>query len=394
MLSSRGRVKAEAERIVAPALTAHRGGPILERGPQADLIPAAALAALALLRGLPRSPRSTAGVGRRSTRPLRQRRGRLDLCDVTARRQRQQAERTAITGNLDMFELEPLLDAARRVRARARHPDAEHGLAAATSNQFIGHAGGGRRSGARDSVPAGDATGTAGSRASAPIRSCRRCRAARTTRRCRSTRSRCSRSPTSRRSRSKKTRGVAARHARAAGRRTPARATARSIRMVGKFRGHNLYGDLPVKSQRKSADWVIKDDLFAVWVTGKKPKGSGLGARRRPEARHRQVDRGRRPREDAQRRHLRRGAAAVPHHRAVGRPPKPRRRRRRQSGPRCRRWWCSRCRSTAKARSPPTRRFVVQFSKDMDEATFAGRVHAALRRARACPATGRSTRSS
>jgi hypothetical protein len=48
------------------------------------------------------------------------------------------------------------------------------------------------------------------------------------------------------------------------------------VRVVGKFRGHNLYGDLPVKSQRRSADWVIKDDLFAIWVTGKKPKGSGF----------------------------------------------------------------------------------------------------------------------
>jgi hypothetical protein len=47
------------------------------------------------------------------------------------------------------------------------------------------------------------------------------------------------------------------------------------LRVVGKFRGHNLYGDLPSKSQRRSADWVIKDDVYAVWVTGKKPKGSG-----------------------------------------------------------------------------------------------------------------------
>ncbi len=48
-----------------------------------------------------------------------------------------------------------------------------------------------------------------------------------------------------------------------------------TVRVVGKFRGRNLYGDLPLKSERDSADWVIKNDLFAVWVTGKKPKGSG-----------------------------------------------------------------------------------------------------------------------
>lgn len=47
------------------------------------------------------------------------------------------------------------------------------------------------------------------------------------------------------------------------------------VRVVGKFRGHNLYGDLPTGSRRRSADWVIKDDLFAAWVTGKKPKGEG-----------------------------------------------------------------------------------------------------------------------
>jgi hypothetical protein len=49
----------------------------------------------------------------------------------------------------------------------------------------------------------------------------------------------------------------------------------RTVRVVGRFRGKNLYGDLPGSSQRRSNDWVIKDDLYAVWVTGKKPRGSG-----------------------------------------------------------------------------------------------------------------------
>jgi len=49
----------------------------------------------------------------------------------------------------------------------------------------------------------------------------------------------------------------------------------RNVRVVGKFRGRNLFGDLPARSVRDSSDWVIKDDVFAVWVTGKKPKGSG-----------------------------------------------------------------------------------------------------------------------
>jgi hypothetical protein len=56
---------------------------------------------------------------------------------------------------------------------------------------------------------------------------------------------------------------------------TPGKRDGQMIRVVGKFRGKNLYGDLPVSSQRTSADWVIKDDLYAIWVTGKKPKGTG-----------------------------------------------------------------------------------------------------------------------
>ena len=47
------------------------------------------------------------------------------------------------------------------------------------------------------------------------------------------------------------------------------------VHVVGKFRGQNLYGDLPARSQRNSADWVIKDDLYAVWVSGRKTKGDG-----------------------------------------------------------------------------------------------------------------------
>ena len=48
------------------------------------------------------------------------------------------------------------------------------------------------------------------------------------------------------------------------------------VRVVGKFRGSNLYGDLPSQSQRQRGDWVIKDEAFAVWVTGRKPKGKGF----------------------------------------------------------------------------------------------------------------------
>jgi Big-like domain-containing protein len=55
----------------------------------------------------------------------------------------------------------------------------------------------------------------------------------------------------------------------------PGKRDGQMIRVVGKFRGRNLYGDLPASTQRTSSDWVIKDDLYAIWVSGKKPKGAG-----------------------------------------------------------------------------------------------------------------------
>jgi len=56
----------------------------------------------------------------------------------------------------------------------------------------------------------------------------------------------------------------------------PGKQDGRTVRVVGQFRGRNLFGDLPSSSQKGHSDWVIKDDLFAVWVTGKKPKGDGI----------------------------------------------------------------------------------------------------------------------
>jgi hypothetical protein len=48
------------------------------------------------------------------------------------------------------------------------------------------------------------------------------------------------------------------------------------VRVVGKYRGINSFGDLPIDSRRSSGDWVIKDQAFAVWVTGRQPTGSGF----------------------------------------------------------------------------------------------------------------------
>ncbi len=56
----------------------------------------------------------------------------------------------------------------------------------------------------------------------------------------------------------------------------PGRHDGKLVRVAGQFRGRNLYGDLPARSQLDKDDWVIKDELFALWVTGRKPKGEGF----------------------------------------------------------------------------------------------------------------------
>jgi hypothetical protein len=55
----------------------------------------------------------------------------------------------------------------------------------------------------------------------------------------------------------------------------PASLVGREVRLVGQFRGRNLFGDLPADSQRNRSDWVLKEGEHAVWVTGKKPQGKG-----------------------------------------------------------------------------------------------------------------------
>ncbi len=47
------------------------------------------------------------------------------------------------------------------------------------------------------------------------------------------------------------------------------------VTVRGQFRGGNLFGDMPSASRQRSSDWVLKDDVFAVWVSGKKAKGPG-----------------------------------------------------------------------------------------------------------------------
>lgn len=50
----------------------------------------------------------------------------------------------------------------------------------------------------------------------------------------------------------------------------------RMVRVRGQFRGRNLYGDLPSRSMRDRRDWVIKNDVWSVWIGNRKPKGDGF----------------------------------------------------------------------------------------------------------------------
>ena len=49
----------------------------------------------------------------------------------------------------------------------------------------------------------------------------------------------------------------------------------KTTKILGQFRGRNLFGDLPPNSARGKDDWVLKDGDTAVWVMGKAPKGDG-----------------------------------------------------------------------------------------------------------------------
>jgi hypothetical protein len=50
----------------------------------------------------------------------------------------------------------------------------------------------------------------------------------------------------------------------------------RLVRVRGRFRGRNLFQDLPEASRRNARDWVLSDQGAALWVTGRAPKGEGF----------------------------------------------------------------------------------------------------------------------
>lgn len=55
----------------------------------------------------------------------------------------------------------------------------------------------------------------------------------------------------------------------------PERFEGREVTLTGRFRGANLFGDLPPESRRGDEDWVIERDGAALWVTDEKPQGRG-----------------------------------------------------------------------------------------------------------------------
>jgi hypothetical protein len=153
----------------------------------------------------------------------------------------------------------------------------------------------------------------------------------------------------------------------------PGRHDGQTVRVVGQFRGANLFGDLPSHSQRRSSDWVIKDSLFAVWVTGRKPQGDGFrldGGLKRDTGKWIEI---------VGRVETKGGVTYLQAERvSLGSPPRASARVEPPPAP------------PERPRLPPVvvfalpldgdadvpqnSRFQVQFSKDMDQASFAGRV--------------------
>ena len=56
----------------------------------------------------------------------------------------------------------------------------------------------------------------------------------------------------------------------------PAKHEGDNVRVWGQFRGRNLFGDLPTAGEPSAFDFVLKNNLFSVWVTGHEPRGSGF----------------------------------------------------------------------------------------------------------------------
>jgi hypothetical protein len=163
----------------------------------------------------------------------------------------------------------------------------------------------------------------------------------------------------------------------------PGRHDGRTVRVVGVFRGHNLFGDLPAKSQRKRGDWVLQHGEHAIWVTGQKPKGDGWqfdAALKRDTGKWLEVTGKLESRNQityirAERLVLT-GAPAEDVLKAEATPPPPDR-------PRKPPVVVFALPLDGEAEVPGDSRFIVQFSKDMDESSFKGHVELRYLSARA-----------
>jgi hypothetical protein len=153
----------------------------------------------------------------------------------------------------------------------------------------------------------------------------------------------------------------------------PDRMEGKTVRVVGQFRGRNLFGDLPPSSERSRSDWVIKDDVYSVWVTAKKPRGSGweldAGLKRDTGKWLEVVGRVETHGNVVYLRALKvtPGVAPKPDSQAQAPAPLPER-------PKSPPVVVFALPLDGEVDVSPRSRFVVQFSKDMDEATFKGRV--------------------
>ena len=65
----------------------------------------------------------------------------------------------------------------------------------------------------------------------------------------------------------------------------PERYAERGVTLTGRFRGRNLYGDMPEAPEESRWDFVLRSADAAVWVVGMEPKGDGfeLGLLRRAD---------------------------------------------------------------------------------------------------------------
>ena len=152
----------------------------------------------------------------------------------------------------------------------------------------------------------------------------------------------------------------------------PERYAGALVSVTGEFRGQNLFGDLPPSSRRWANDWVLKDGFRAVWITGKPPRGEGFRldpSLRRDSGKWLSVIGRVETWKDVV--YLRARSVALAKAPAEERAPTP---EVVQVGPPQPPEIIFSLPLDGGADIPVQTRFMIQFSKDMDETTFAGRL--------------------